>query len=201
MADPRFRLPNSFDGEGRPLWKRHSDGKHVYVMCPGDDCGKVNHKSIHGFLAHVRRSHPMASTLLGPGQTNAIEECAISPEQFRKFADHSTDSDLTSSVEREDAPEPVDEDEYDDDDEELQIKDEPVEETGGVDREMEMHGDEVEERTKRWIETSSGSQAGVDPDTVNEHGKHGRSSSSDEEPSKRVKSELIYPKRIVRSRY
>lgn len=143
----------------------------------------------------------MASTLLGPGQTNAIEECAISPEQFRKFADHSTESDLTSSVEREDAPEPVDEDEYDDDDEELQIKDEPVEETGGVDREMEMHGDEVEERTKRWIETSSGSQAGVDPDTVNEHGKHGRSSSSDEEPSKRVKSELIYPKRIVRSRY
>ena len=185
-------------------------------MCPGDGCERINHKSIHGFLAHVRRSHPVASRLLGPGQTNAIEECAILPEELGEMADYNGESDSTSNVGAEDAAkvsveedeeelrikdEPVEEteDDVEENHEEIRIKDEPVEETEeGLDQGLDSYEDDGELHTKLWIEGSSGSQTRVDPDTLNEHGKRSGSVSSADEPSKRRQPETVFPKRIVR---
>lgn len=155
----------------------------------------MDHKSIHGFLAHMRRAHPLESRLLGPGQMNAIEECAVLPERLRRFEAQNAGSDRTSGVVREETAERS----VEDDDKELQIKEEPVEETvEGVDEGLDNYEDDAELRTKRWVETSSGSQAGIDSDTVNEHGKRSRSVSSELEPFKRARPEMIFPKRIER---
>jgi hypothetical protein len=195
VGDPRFNLPDSFDAEGRPLWKRPSDGRHVYVMCPVETCGRIDHKSIHGFLTHVRRSHPINSILLGPGQMNAIEECAVLPERLGRLPNHGAVSDQASSAGREDAAGLS----VQDDNEELQIKEEPVEETGeGVEQELDSDEVEAELRNKLWFGTFSGSQASIDSDTVNQHGKRGRSGSSDQKPSKRLQRGLLFPKRILR---
>jgi len=126
---------------------------------------------------------------------NAIEECAVLPERLGRLANHGAVSDHASSAGREDAAGLS----VQDDNEELQIKEEPVEETGeGVEQGLDSDEVEAELRDKLWFETFSGSQASIDSDTVNKHGKRGRSGSSDQKPSKRVKPGLLFPKRILR---
>lgn len=135
----------------------------------------------------------MESRILGPGQTNAIEECSVLPERFKRWlADQEAKSDHTSSGGHDDATELS----AQDGDEEVHVKEEPVEENGeGIDGGLDDNEEAADLRTKLWVETSSGSQARVEPDTVNEHGKRGRSVSSDHESFKRLKT---YPKRIER---
>lgn len=79
--DKRHGPPVSYDGEGRPLWIRPSDGQSVYLECCFPACGRSNFKTIHGLMTHMA-AQPHGFNVRGHGlkdflktQSNAVEMC------------------------------------------------------------------------------------------------------------------------------